>query len=560
MRSSIQLNNIINTYTAKRIRKRFIATSTTTFYEYIIRSYFDCIVSNIHTDISAILFCLFRHNKQHRAQSSMNTKRNKNRRDNQRHKKIKLQEDEVDHFNTILNDDCILEIFSYLRNQDLGEASETCMRFKRLANIQFRIKYPDCSSTNVNISVNDAGKIVVDTNCPFSDYRKYFIGCSQIVHIDRIDRKHSGKVIAFLRKNWHGNLKKLSFSYGNYIDAFGQNIETVLVDLNVLEFDYVSERNETVNEILKCCPQLKILRIDKHFISATGEYTQCPALEMIQCQVDSTHYAEKLTAFLQRNPSVTKLFCSFENEPIGESMSKLGNVVQLITATESISEFYLKIADVQNGPNTIDWNMVYQELKKLDGKDGFKRLELSINTHPFQMGALESLSGLQLFYNTTEILHRNPLINNQFSQLKTLCLHLEPENTTLCTTLSQNLPNLEEVWLVVQKVYDEHFEFVSFSAKLNKFVLIAAFRLLLGYNPLYEKVLSRMDSLNESRRKLTNASKMIVYLCQAFSHYDRKELFEKRYGTEDYLVSLRTANILNEFPNAVNPLMPTITL
>lgn len=448
----------------------------------------------------------------------------------QPHKKVKLSHDEStqkDHFST-LNDDCILEICNYLEPDDLFAVSEMCVRFKRLANSYFRRKYTNFHKHNhipkwVGVSVKDDGDIVLSPeefwgiNIPV----KNFVGCIPYVYISEININVSSKVyrnnidrlVKFLQRNWNGNLMKLRFSSIGCIKSLGQNIETALSGVQELHFVYVDEENKSVNEMLKYCSMLKILRIDENFIAADDEYSKCDTLELIECQIADKHSAEKLIAFLQRNPNVSKLKCSFEGQHFPKWKPKLINVLDVTTEVSSISELYLKFETPYVTKST-GWKTIHQKLKKLDEKQHFKRLKLffehEYHSTEWQLldDPLQSLSGLKLGTSATESLNNKLLTINRFAQLKMLSLYYPSENPMIYTSLTQNLLNLEKVRLCVSDIHDSYFEFVQ-SSKLSRLVL--KFFHLEAID-VYENVRNRLGLLNERRQKVHNACKMVIYL------------------------------------------------
>lgn len=499
-------------------------------------------------------------------------KRNSSPSGSQSLKKIKLPHDEsieLDLFNTVLNDDCILEILNFLALPDLCTVSETCVRLKHLVNNQVKRKYLDGLPTRIAVWVNDDGEIALcpetlrNINVPV----KHFVGCIPDVYIAKTKQKHVVKLMQFMQSNWNGNLKYLRFSYGFYIDSIQQNFEAMLKDVEVLRFICVSKRFKAVNDMLKYCPHLEILQIDKGFIPAAGEYTECPKLDIVQCNVVDQHTTDRLTKFITKNPSVSKLVCTLDKT----WKMNLNNVVKLLSTMNSITGFYLKIQDTQHTFNDTDLQFVYQELKKLDKMDHLNRLELSINSietlHSYNYAAKQPANSLRmdklqkLIGLDADLSISKPLIDNQFDQLQTLRLFMLFEDDEPMIKITKKLPSLEEVHLVLYEIRDSHFEFIAQLPKLRKFVLqLANYGGFEFYNRVYGDMHSRMSSLNEQRKKLQHASKVIIFLlCVQNEHYrgSYAEFLAKPWNNKDSLVSLRTA-ALDHFAHTDNLLLPTI--
>lgn len=140
-----------------------------------------------------------------------------------------------------------------------------------------------------------------------------------------------------------------------------------------------------------------------------------------------------------------------------------------------------------------------------------------------------------------------------------------------CTSLSQNLPNLELVDLIVDEIQDNFFEFVAQTPKLSKLILrLTGYHYTNGYRSYdnhyrsYENVRNRMSALNENRRKLHNACKMVIYACKAHRHQsvfastNPDQFLITLWDHRDDLVSLRTVKLLHSFPHAKNSLLPAI--
>lgn len=154
----------------------------------------------------------------------------------------------------------------------------------------------------------------------------------------------------------------------------------------------------------------------------------------------------------------------------------------------------------------------------MDEISHFKRLELSLgDINEWQMGALQSLQGLFFGFGRTEDVPKIISTINHFTQLKSLQLLMpkydysyernELNLTLVCPSLSQKLPNLEEVHLIVPIISDDHFEFVARSPKLSKLV----FRLTSSSQIVssYENVRDRMDSLIEMRDNYQTLAKWL---------------------------------------------------
>lgn len=163
----------------------------------------------------------------------------------------------------------------------------------------------------------------------------------------------------------------------------------------------------------------------------------------------------------------------------------------------------------------------------------------------WQMGALQSLQGLFFDFDRTENVQKTISTINQFTQLKSLQLFMpyyklkELNLSLVFSSLSKNLPNLEEVHLIVSIISDDHFEFVARSPKLSKLV----FRLTSSSQIVssYENVRDRMDSLIEMRDKLPNACEIVIYVCEEWESERTKKLLSLPWLHEDNLVGLRTS-------------------
>lgn len=386
----------------------------------------------------------------------------------------------------------IFEILSRLKLKDLCAVGRTCVRLNQLAANQFQRKYSARVPESIKVHTNDAGNIVLDEKYP-----KCFVRCIPVVEILKFDKKHSAQMSHFQRSNWDGNLRKISFQYGEHLKRFPKSIKSVLNGVEILQFCNLPDnyQSEIVNDMLQYCTQLKELEVDNFVPDA--EYEECPTLELPRLRGDSVKQYCELAAFLRKNPNISKLVWYFSKYP--KTTVDVINVLYVVASLDSVRELYLQVTGKH-----INSNLICPELKILDGRDSFKRLEISTDDPEFVSSAanqnLRTLNGLHL----RNINRNNTLMLNFSSQLKLLHL-FHPNNIR---TSSQDLQNLEIVCIdLYSSSWTGYTLFVAHSPKLKKLIM----RVDLCCNAYFD-IHSKLRSLNEMRGKLQNACKMVIYV------------------------------------------------
>lgn len=406
---------------------------------------------------------------------------------------------------TDLNDDCIFKILEWLPLNDLCEISETCKKLKRLSGNHFYRKYKELVSKYITIT-DQSGRI------GFWEDDKYLQHFSQQIENVCVSACRTDERLSqFMRARCAGKLTKVVFQICDWIKTgkFANDIQNILKDVEVGVFHVFTETE--VAEILEYCPQFKYLNV---FSYSTGlpARKHYPMLESVGfhfdwCDVDF----DQLSTFFHQNSQIKRLKCY---GPANADAAK--RLLTAVAEKSGIEELFI---------NIFQWNFDLQlclnELKALDDRHQFKRLEIAFSNNRVQNVA-GSLSSMKKLVG----LHVSPIQNldafngiQSFANLKVLVIRYDYHeliphymNLTKCVTngLAQNLVNLEELYLLRHKSeYIDHESLLSF-ARYSKNL----YKICLSGRILNE---GEMTKLTTERNKLNGACKLAIYL---YDRYD----------------------------------------
>lgn len=215
-----------------------------------------------------------------------------------------------------------------------------------------------------------------------------------------------------------------------------------------------------------------------------------------------------LATFLQRNPQIKRLTCRF---PRNNDAAK--EVLRVIIENSNIEDLFMYAngtsAMVNNG-GISNFKLCLNELKALDNREQFKRLEIFLSADVCLENVVDSLSSLN---KLTGLYYNRWLDRCDGIKVVQSCIHLtvlELSHSKLSKEdadgLAISLRNLEELYLSYQPVYIEVLRsFVRHCKHLYKIGII------LYFVDMTELKENDVLELNKDRNKLDGARKLTIY-------------------------------------------------
>lgn len=331
-----------------------------------------------------------------------------------------------------LDDDCLREIFKYFELNDLTNTADVCNRFKKCAEDAFSNKYKtvnlDGDDTDVLINF---GKLIRSLNIDFDVFSVF--DRQKFINLDMINEYTCHK------------LEELSISSLRSSETLINPL--LFVNLKHIELEYCT--NPNLNQLLKVCPKLEILKI-----KSCGEIENCLNQRFEQLKefhlVNSTENVESINTFIITNSSLTKL--KWVNSfPHMRSIGLIGQHLQRLVELElGLESGLLDLEFEREEPTGFE-----ASLQILSNLNSLKALKLSFKfNEPWSIAPL--LNALATNQSPLELI----LLNNaeitdaaieSMSELKQLN-RIQLDNVDGLTNdhviqLSKELPNLQHFCL-----------------------------------------------------------------------------------------------------------------
>lgn len=425
-----------------------------------------------------------------------------------------------------LNDDCIFEILKLISLDDLCAVSVTCKRLHELAADHFSRKYSELSSKPIIIEEENG---VIDF-CRIENYQKCFAPQSITVRYSEMN----AKFWKFMRSNCGPKIKKIIFNGLYWTKLFDEEIKFTLQHVEIIALMLWKKTNIRLDDVLKHLPLVKNVKIDG-FDVVDLPHTICPQLEVFDCRINHPSMADALKNFFLQNTTVKRFTCRIRR-PNSDLIKKLlKNVIHT-----KIEELFLAF----HTADEIDFTLIRNELKMLDARESFKRLELETNSmkNLFELASLKTFKGFHLctwqFNRTSErVSEINSFIHLTILMIGSLTVNVFNEN------LLYNLPNLMELYyfggVICMYVPSEMIvPFVRYAPKLIKFVV--------NFDEAFGHLC--LERLNAERSQLKHASNLVIYLKPSITteNYTNNCLVRVKYITTSF----------SEDPDLTNPLIP----
>lgn len=408
---------------------------------------------------------------------------------------------EQDYFSA-LNGDCIFEIFRQLSLDDLCAVSETCSELQKWAGSHFQRKYPELSKS-IAIEVKNE---VVDF-AQTGSYVKYFSRYIKSVQIFYSNDEMDERLAQFMRMHCGEDIKKIEFFGCVWCKSFGWEIQNILRNVEIVEFNWSpGHTSVSLDDILGFCQQIKCLKVKNY---AWSEAIEFPAktyrtLEVFEYHIDNPNQAisTDLETFFRQNPNIKRFVCGGRLET-----RSLKRILSIVIENSQISELFLVLKFFDT-----DFQSILGELKQLDARDGFQRIELMLPnrmnlTNISALAALRKFTGLH-FYDWDNSLDQHVSEFKLFHNLKILNFKYCSLSEASAIELAQSLPNLEELYY---DLYSQSVDikecirpFVCFSKNLIKIIICA-------YGVAIRDGENILPKLKLDRKTLKGSRKSIIY-------------------------------------------------
>lgn len=408
-------------------------------------------------------------------------------------------EQEVDYFDELDGDYKVEEVLF----------GDFCRAGKKPKNIQTRHNYLKFRKQEIWIKRDHEGKFYIESELKYSSrqVQQLVIGC----YNDAMDNQ----LLKFMRTNFRKNINSIRF-HNSWTKTFADGLKFLLRDVEIVDFDiyrdYWSRCGFTtvhLNEILQQSPRVKCVSVRYYDnIGIDYSHVKCPNLKTFECFIKGSAVND-LTDFFQQNRTIKRVIFRIRNLRKSMEMEPMKWLLNTIILTQpSIKELFIEFT---KHCEEIDFELIKDELKRLDTSENFKRFELkggnvSIMANIGVLASLKSFKGLHLswhrFYDTDEkMLSLNTFVNLELINFD------RSVSEEFAVNLSKKLLNLKEVFWTGQ-IYCEN--------KQSK----PAFVPFVYHSPNLRRIISthcsaeeiNVSELNAERKKLKGAKKLAIYV------------------------------------------------
>lgn len=304
-------------------------------------------------------------------------------------------------------------------------------------------------------------------------------------------------------------------------DTLGETMQKNLKCVTAVQF-YLRNWAETMclNDVLQHCSHIKCLKVENcgdttpNSIPSEG-YPTLETVDYRTFQWNADDF-DDLAVFFKENPNIKRFTCNVHN------IHETKRLLEIINQNSNIEELFMSFDYNWHA----DFAACLKELKTLDDRDDFRRLEFDWNSKyvPVRqrggwrhimapLSPLRKLAGLHfhhdIFYKqyTTPQTATLELIAN----LKILSFNQCQVSITSASFLATSLGNLEELHFFDEAVQFNSFiePFVQHSMKLSK-IFIRSDRVQYSYNNIMK--------LNDERKILKGSCKVTIYLDKDTMH------------------------------------------
>lgn len=403
---------------------------------------------------------------------------------------MEIQE-ENDYFST-LNDDCIFELFKRLSMiSDLVAVGQTCKKLKRLIGNYIQNRYPFLIPKSLTI-VSTNGIVDFDRK---DNYIKCISQNVESIHIVG-NNGSCDRFIQFIQTNCGQNVETLKLHNSNGSETFSEGIKRVLENVKIVKF----VDSKGFDHILVKCKNVQYLQVCNWNVSTKLPRNSYPTLKVFKLfnfKYDSAPWDE-LTTFFQRNPNVKRFICVNNLKTL---LTK--RLLSILIENGNIDELFIQLLRIDT-----DFGVIYKELKKLTDRTNFKRLEIKFDCQYGEfpqtinvLSPLQHFTGLHLENWNPSLVNLSYLINLKILRLSNCSL-----DGKAATAIAHRLQSLEQFHYRINtatQVRECIKPFARYAKKLTEMAIICA---------KIEDNHEDISKLNGERRKLANASKLIIFI------------------------------------------------
>lgn len=300
-----------------------------------------------------------------------------------------------------LNDNCILKILNLLDFNSLKAISQSCTKLEKLAGKQFSLKYANESMT---VFQGRLPSLIIST---FPTYLQFFSKYVQKLSVESHNGAKASKLPLYLKANFGDSLKEISFKTGSYNGQLGNQISSILKNVENVTFPTNASAAFCKN-ILKRCKSLKRVRINQASIPPIS----LPNLEFFgiylesHCWSFSQERVPLLNQFLELNQTIKYIHLEVRRT---DAYTIIKFIRTIIDCAHNLETVHVAIANNID----IDAATISRALKPLDGRNNLRKLELSFSSLSFDSDGLQNpnafaeLNKLTGFYVTNFKKSRN---------------------------------------------------------------------------------------------------------------------------------------------------------
>lgn len=316
-----------------------------------------------------------------------------------------------------------------------------------------------------------------------------------------MDAQLNERSLKSLRTN--KSLKRLRFDGVNWTKKFIDEIKDLVRDVESIEFQRLNflmeQANKSLDDILKHSPEIKNMKI-----YGPGRYPTIKFLKPEDLAFDLLYERiDDLCIFLQRNDTIKRIDCHVVHYS-AELMKQLLISISRSNVEECFLDFHY--------PPDVDFTSILHQLKMLDQRNNFKRLEISGKHWCLEnvdlLASIKSLKGFHLKINNKTDTSKLIAPFSSLVNLTVLDVSLKM-GKKFAESVSQSLVNLMELYyrdlegsLCEDSVETEVLPFVTHCAKLVKMFLFSG----VAKKGLQENIAMYCTE----RAKLPNAARLII--------------------------------------------------
>lgn len=413
----------------------------------------------------------------------------------------KLQRSKQDYFSA-LNDDCLYEIFEWLRPNDLSDLGETSKKFRDLvhshANRQ-KLKTLLASPLQVR-TIRGVVKLwpVVSQD----DVIKRM----EFIEIYSMNSDNFTTLKQFIQTNCIESVRSFKFNDCQFVRPFGEDIKRSLNKLENIEFSDCSATFDFIQDALQQCHRIKCFTLNSKLPNQLPA-VNVPTLELFEYWIYDIKSAEMMSAFLLQNQQIQRVACRIR---CSSDAREVAGCFKIISA--SIANYRDLFIELKCG-FCFDIAWIEKDLKTLDKNKNRRRFGLKFDcpniANFIKLTSLASLTELHLWNVCIFNLVNSSCEFKYLTKLYLCCAEMKNDSMV---KLSKMVPNLEQLYLddikssqclQIVDVGDLMLPFVRGLPKLREIVVTET---------ILNAARCSLERLNAERLRLAGACRLVFYV------------------------------------------------